>query len=430
MATANATNEKMTLDRNDGSATLDLYRAALGPLRTDYYLKTFTRFDAVGKPGPSWNWSAALLSLNWMLFHKLWIAALAYAGAVAGAALLLPGIGGLVFQLSTQTQGALLALTLLLSVAVPGAYGNTWLYAASNKNMARALTASATLEEACALLTRQASGMRRLGSLAGLNVALCAFLAAFALSFPDGSALPAHTSPVTLARAAGPAQSGLASQSVEAASAAGPAMAAPKAAASDSAQAATPAPAPVQVAPLPAAPASQGSGLRSSQGMVQAGAAAAAALTQPAALAAPAPVAASTPQAGPEPLPAAKKTARALLREKAAQADKLAKAKKVEKARAARAAAKALPEKAPAPASAPATETYLINVGLFADANNARNAFAKLQDANLPALSQEIQSNKGARTRIRVGPFESQAEADRAAEKIRSLHLDAAIFKP
>jgi cell division septation protein DedD len=77
-----------------------------------------------------------------------------------------------------------------------------------------------------------------------------------------------------------------------------------------------------------------------------------------------------------------------------------------------------------------AEEKFLINVGLFADENNARNAMAKLQDAGLPALSQPVQSAKGARTRVRVGPFETQAEADRVAEKIRSLQLEAQVFKP
>ena len=71
----------------------------------------------------------------------------------------------------------------------------------------------------------------------------------------------------------------------------------------------------------------------------------------------------------------------------------------------------------------------MINVGLFADDNNARNAFVKLQDAGLPALSQEIKSSKGKRTRVRVGPFETQPEADQAAERIRALQLEAVVFK-
>jgi DedD protein len=44
-------------------------------------------------------------------------------------------------------------------------------------------------------------------------------------------------------------------------------------------------------------------------------------------------------------------------------------------------------------------------------------------------VSQEIKSSKGPLTRVRVGPFETQTEADTAAEKIRALKLEAAVIK-
>jgi cell division septation protein DedD len=53
-----------------------------------------------------------------------------------------------------------------------------------------------------------------------------------------------------------------------------------------------------------------------------------------------------------------------------------------------------------APAPPPAnTDTYLINVGLFADENNARNASTKLKDAGLPVLSSTLHSAKGLKPR-------------------------------
>ena len=79
-------------------------------------------------------------------------------------------------------------------------------------------------------------------------------------------------------------------------------------------------------------------------------------------------------------------------------------------------------------ASQTVSGAYLINVGLFADANNARNASAKLEDAHLPAQRTEFNSPKGKRTRVRAGPFDSQAEADAAAEKIHALGLDAVVI--
>ena len=84
--------------------------------------------------------------------------------------------------------------------------------------------------------------------------------------------------------------------------------------------------------------------------------------------------------------------------------------------------------KAPAPASSgTAKGPYLINVGLFANADNARKAHAKLVDAGLPAQMQELPTAKGPRTRVRVGPFKIRTEADAAAQKIRALRLDAAV---
>ena len=81
-----------------------------------------------------------------------------------------------------------------------------------------------------------------------------------------------------------------------------------------------------------------------------------------------------------------------------------------------------------APTEAKGT-VFLINVGLFADENNARNAKTKLVDAGLSAFTEEAIYPRGKRTRVRVGPFETLTEADAAAEKIRNLGLEAAVFK-
>jgi cell division septation protein DedD len=71
----------------------------------------------------------------------------------------------------------------------------------------------------------------------------------------------------------------------------------------------------------------------------------------------------------------------------------------------------------------------LVNVGLFADENNARNASAKLEDARIPVLVNEMDTAKGKRTRVRAGPFATQAEAERAADKIQFIGLDAVVVR-
>jgi cell division septation protein DedD len=403
MATKPAAPEKMTLDRSDGSATIDLYRAALGPLRVDYYLKAFTRFDATGKSGHSWNWAAALLSLNWMLYRKLWIAALAYVGVLMAATLLLFGIGRLVFQLSPETQWLMLAMGVLLAIAIPGAYGNAWLYSYCNRKIERALAASVTLEEAYELLSREASGAKRMAFLASLNASLGILVAAIALSWPRPGALPLHTGPIAQAHVEGLVQDGPTALAVN-----------PQASA------------PHLIASAPQPPASL-----------------AASAPQVAVSTAPpsAPIATTKPavakeQAKPlakheaEKVAPTSNTAIVSKPTKAEQhakvnADKAAKADKA----ATKAAEKSLANNGATVASAPDSGKFLINVGLFADDNNARNAFVKLQDAGLPAVSQEIKSSKGKRTRVRVGPFETQPEADQAAERIRALQLEALVFK-
>ena len=396
MTTPPATPEKMTLDRSDGSATIDLYRAALGPVRVDYYLKTFTRFDAAGTSVPSWNWAAALLSLNWMLFRKLWTTALAYVGALLAATLLLFGIGRLVFQLSPETQWLLLALVILLAVVLPGVYGNAWLYAYCNKKMERALAASATLEEACASLSRDAGGIKRMVSLAGINVSLCLLTTAIVLSWPHPGTLPVPVGKVAQAHVEGLVQSAPPKQAISPPAAAAPALPDPAAVASAPEKAAL-------IASVPAVTEQQAS----AKEPVKTVAAHQAEKTAP-----------------------TTKTAKATQLTKAERRAK-AKAEKRETAEkaATKAAEKSLANNGAATINAPESGKFLINVGLFADDNNARNAFVKLQDAGLPALSQEIKSSKGKRTRVRVGPFETQAEADRAAERIRALQLDAAVFK-
>lgn len=81
---------------------------------------------------------------------------------------------------------------------------------------------------------------------------------------------------------------------------------------------------------------------------------------------------------------------------------------------------------APEASAAPA-QRYVVNVGLFAQENNARNALTQLTDADLPASTQTVRTSQGTRIRVRVGPFETEAEAERVADKVRAMGLDAQL---
>jgi DedD protein len=91
--------------------------------------------------------------------------------------------------------------------------------------------------------------------------------------------------------------------------------------------------------------------------------------------------------------------------------------------------AKALLEDKPeAGANVPAEMRLVVQVGAFADAAKAREVRLKLEKAGLKTYTQVADSKDGKRTRVRVGPFASKAEADQAALKIKALDLPATIL--
>ena len=71
----------------------------------------------------------------------------------------------------------------------------------------------------------------------------------------------------------------------------------------------------------------------------------------------------------------------------------------------------------------------MVQIGAYSDAVKAHEARVKLEKAGLKTYTQVVQPKEGKRIRVRVGPFESKAEADKVAEKIRKLDLPAAILE-
>jgi DedD protein len=86
------------------------------------------------------------------------------------------------------------------------------------------------------------------------------------------------------------------------------------------------------------------------------------------------------------------------------------------------------PEAKPVAPATPADARLIVQVGAFADADKAREARVKLEKAGLKTYTQVAETSDGKRTRVRVGPFASKADADKAASKIKTLGLPAAIL--
>jgi DedD protein len=88
---------------------------------------------------------------------------------------------------------------------------------------------------------------------------------------------------------------------------------------------------------------------------------------------------------------------------------------------------------APASAAKPAAATddagrFVVQVGAFAEADKAREVRQKLERAGLKTYTNVAKTADGERTRVRVGPFASRADADKAAGKVKGLSLPASVL--
>ena len=71
---------------------------------------------------------------------------------------------------------------------------------------------------------------------------------------------------------------------------------------------------------------------------------------------------------------------------------------------------------------------FVVQVGAFADAAAARETRAKVEKLGLKTYTQVVETAAGSRTRVRVGPFASRDEADRALAKAREAGINAVVL--
>ncbi len=116
------------------------------------------------------------------------------------------------------------------------------------------------------------------------------------------------------------------------------------------------------------------------------------------------------------------------------QAQAKAKAKAAADAEAARAQAlldsasdEATPPAATAASAAPSARV-VVQVGAYTDADKLREARRRVEKLGFKTYTQVVQVDGSARTRVRIGPFASKAEADRAAARVKAAGLPVAIL--
>jgi cell division septation protein DedD len=455
------------LDQSQESHIDQLHRAAIGPVNTDYYLPILARFEAYDRGSPSWNWAASLCTLNWMAFRGLWRPALAYLATLVGAALGLMALTHFATGMAESIRWGLWSALATLALLVPGFFGNIWLFNNHRKRLVQALAATPTLRDACLQLSRQASSRQRMLGLAMANGTLAITLASAWFWYPgntlrDRASGERSGAVVGATVAPGPASQATGLASTPAAPAPSPTPASthtsapstdPQAAASAASQPLAPASAPTS------APTSAPASAVSPQALAPAASAAAAPvpLTRPAeaasATVSATPMAAATQQAPPLATPprlsqAATRHAAIASRSRKAHTQAAAPAPALAPAPAARPeAAPGAPARATPPPkralaastgttpAAPASRAtaegrFQINVGLFAQRDNAQRAVERLQGAGLPVTTQDLARASGTLTRVRVGPFATREQADAAARQIRTLQLDAVVVRP
>lgn len=71
---------------------------------------------------------------------------------------------------------------------------------------------------------------------------------------------------------------------------------------------------------------------------------------------------------------------------------------------------------------------YIVQVGAFADASAARETRQKVEKLGLKTYTQVAETSAGSRIRVRVGPFASREEADRAVAKIKAAGTAAVVL--
>lgn len=84
--------------------------------------------------------------------------------------------------------------------------------------------------------------------------------------------------------------------------------------------------------------------------------------------------------------------------------------------------------KASAVDAAPTGGRYVVQVGAFTDMVALREARQKVEKLGLKTYIQVIETPTGNRTRVRVGPFETRDDANRAATKLKGAAMPAFIL--
>ena len=69
-----------------------------------------------------------------------------------------------------------------------------------------------------------------------------------------------------------------------------------------------------------------------------------------------------------------------------------------------------------------------MQVGAFSDVTKARETRVKLEKAGMKTYTQVVETREGKRIRVRLGPFETRSDAEKAAERVKGLDMQPAVL--
>lgn len=83
-----------------------------------------------------------------------------------------------------------------------------------------------------------------------------------------------------------------------------------------------------------------------------------------------------------------------------------------------------------AAAKKPGEARVFVQVGAYAEASTVKSVRQRVDKLGMKSHEQAVETASGQRTRVRLGPFASREEADRAAAKLRAGGLGATVVTP
>ncbi len=173
---------------SEGSSTdvEELYKAVIGPKNQDAYLRYFLRADSLGKTPVSWHWPAVFFTFNWMLYRKMWGAALTYFFLPYLVLIPIAVIAGLLGKSSDAFVGIAYLLYLASLFIAPPLFAHAAYYKHCKKKIAQVQKSSTDLQRQLGELT----GRGGTSSVAWIFIAITMFIAVVGIL--AAVALPAY----------------------------------------------------------------------------------------------------------------------------------------------------------------------------------------------------------------------------------------------